>query len=519
MQTPPNELKRLIVPRWRSPQKTPLAELQNHRPQSPVNPLVVTELEECIADWSSQKSAEAATELLWASSVFGVTEASSRSLGEISSANDLTEEIRSEADDLFRSGPASQSQMSLHFDEATAILRERLKHLKRASSLYSKDPIVYVELARIYSRLGQTDQARQALRTALSLAPTSRYVLRAATRFFVHVHDLQSAIEALELGSTDDPWIQASKISVCDLGNLKIEGIKKIRPLLQADIEPRSLSELAGSLATLEFGHGNVSRAKKLFRIGAQDPNDNVVAQLHWASRNKIVEFSEDLLNRSLTFEARASFELKNKNWQAALGHAEDWLVDEPFSVRPAWEGSYLAVTLLGDAQKSIEFCSAGLTANPDDFCLLNNMAFSHAMAGDIEQATQFALKAEGRIGDVDEKITLKATRGAIHFRNGNTDAGTNSYLEAIELAIKERRRELAQQASVHYFTECARVGNFLSISEANQIRALMEDKRISENVRDIYNAVLKPILPNEIHFTGTNVAISPMFHQLIETD
>jgi tetratricopeptide (TPR) repeat protein len=328
----------------------------------------------------------------------------------------------------------------------------------------SSNPILFVEFARVYSRLGQLKNAEKAIERACALAPTSRFVLRAATRFYVHTNELTKALHVLAKGNPDDPWVQASRISVADMSNSKIHDVRRTRRLLDLDIDPMHLSELAGSLATLEFNSGNVSKAKKLFRIGAVDPNDNVVAQLHWASRNRIVEFAPELLERSLTFEARTLFASKTKKWSDALRHAEEWLLDEPFSARPAIEGSFIAVSLVQDTQKAIEFCETGLVANPDDFSLLNNLAYSFCLAGNLDEARASAQKAELRADSPSDHVTCRATRGAILFAAGHHSNGAQEYNTAIEEALHLKNRDLAQHATVHYFTQCAKVGNFLSV-------------------------------------------------------
>jgi tetratricopeptide (TPR) repeat protein len=241
----------------------------------------------------------------------------------------------------------------------------------------------------------------------------------------------------------------------------------------------------------LEFGSGNVSRAKKLFKQGAIDPNDNVVAQLHWASQNKIVEFRPELLERSLTFEARASFAKKAKKWKDTLFHCADWMQDEPMSLRPATMGSYIASEMLQNYDKSIEFCKAGLLANPDDFALLNNIAFGHAAQGSLELAAKFLERALARMATKEEEVVYLATSGMINIRRGQLEAGIAAYEKAIELARAEKLAMLGQLAAVHYFSEFAYLGSFFSSKEIEEIFKIMEDKRIvDEGSRHLFVSV-----------------------------
>jgi hypothetical protein len=82
-----------------------------------------------------------------------------------------------------------------------------------------------------------------------------------------------------------------------------------------------------------------------------------------------------------------------------------------------------------------------------------------------------------------------------IAFREGKTEAGSALYEKAIELARAKKLVALGQLAAVHYFAEFANLGNYISAEEAQQISTLMEDKRVIEEIRDIYSARLKPTL------------------------
>lgn len=56
-----------------------------------------------------------------------------------------------------------------------------------------RDAYAWVDMARLYTSLGQFEKARQAINTARGIAPEDRFVLRAATRFFVHAGDAEIA--------------------------------------------------------------------------------------------------------------------------------------------------------------------------------------------------------------------------------------------------------------------------------------------------------------------------------------
>ena len=61
------------------------------------------------------------------------------------------------------------------------------------------NPIVWVELARLYIMHDQVEKAERALLTALHLAPDNRFVLRSATRFFIHTDQFEKNFMNLQL--------------------------------------------------------------------------------------------------------------------------------------------------------------------------------------------------------------------------------------------------------------------------------------------------------------------------------
>jgi hypothetical protein len=61
--------------------------------------------------------------------------------------------------------------------------------------------------------------------------------------------------------------------------------------------------------------------------------------------------------------------------------------VIEPFSLRPAGTGSFIAVSYLGDGKLGEMFCRRGLIANRGSSALHNNLAVALAIQGRIEEA------------------------------------------------------------------------------------------------------------------------------------
>ena len=86
-------------------------------------------------------------------------------------------------------------------------------------------------------------------------------------------------------------------------------------------------------------------------------------------------------------FEAQAWNSFQAGASEDALANSKSWLVDQPFSRRPAILGSYIASSLLEDYRAAVEITEKSLLPNPNDPILLNNLAFAYASLGQLDDA------------------------------------------------------------------------------------------------------------------------------------
>ena len=337
---------------------------------------------------------------------------------------------------------------SEHFDEqqlpkpnvdaksqAIAVVREKRLHLRE----YPKNPLAYIDMARGYAILGQTTQAKMALRCALSLAPDHRVTLRLSSRFLVHVGDPKRAHDLLRHHprTKSDPWLMAAEIAVASVAGRSAHYMKKGQQLLErTSLPPAHLTELYSAVATQLLGDGRTRAARQAFVKSLSLPTDNAVAQAHWA-RGHINSLSVSDSNMSIPrgYEARARRAHENLEWETARDEATQWQLDEPFSSRPASFGSYLGITLLGDCEFALQCTDIGLTAEPHDSTLLNNKAVALAYLGRVDEAfTTFK-----KISPFDDArlptYVRTATAGLLNFRAGFFEAGRDHYRRARDLA------------------------------------------------------------------------------------
>ena len=330
-----------------------------------------------------------------------------------------------------------------------------LRHLLRTEP---RDPIIWVELSRVYAILGLGDQAARSMTVALQLAMNNRFVLRSASRLWVYLDDPERAQDIIVRAdrTRHDPWLLAAEIAIGSIDGKTPRFVKAARRmLLDGQFSPAHISELASAVATLELSSGSVKKSKKLFGRSLEYPTENSIAQAAWASRqNSIIHLDEEYLDRPNTFEARSWSFYSQSRWEQAIEECQLWQNDQPFSSRPSIHGSYVSATALEDYARSEEFAEQGLIANPSDFTLLNNLAFALINRGNIEGAKK-ALSRANRLQLSDRyQVVLQATQGLLAFRTGEVEVGRQLYSDARLKARKLHDSKPFALASAFYAIE-----------------------------------------------------------------
>jgi tetratricopeptide (TPR) repeat protein len=363
--------------------------------------------------------------------------------------------------------------------------QQRTIHAMRTLlSEHPRNAIMWVDLARQYAALGLLKKADKAMRSAISLAPNSRFVLRSAARFFVHNNEPDRAHHLLANSSliAKDPWIMGAEIAVSQAADLTPRSVRSARRLLEAHrFAPRQTSELSSALATLELSAGKTKVARQHFGAALIDPTENSVAQATWASPLiPNLTLDPSLLDVPRSFEARAWHHFSTGDYQNAIYECEMWLNDEPFSARPATLGSFIATVCLDHFQKAQHLARRGLTGNPTDPLLRNNLVYALAQsAGTLAQAV--AEYGRIRVGDLnpESKIAWTATGGALAFRKGSVEEGRRLYQAALILASKSSKTGSGARVLAFWAREEALKGNvqgWTLIAKAKQISKGISD-------------------------------------------
>jgi len=342
--------------------------------------------------------------------------------------------------------------------------------------------------------------------TAASLAPDSRFVVRAAARLFLHEHDAPTALKIIRRasGAKRDPWLLAAEIATASAAHsptlfAKIGGNRNE----DDNVSLFARTELSSALGTLEMENGRVRKARQLFRKSLEGPNENSVAQVEWANRTVGgLEIDKELLALPKTFEASANVNLREGEWNYAIAEGEEWLRDQPFSKQPALFTSYVA-SLIEDYERSIRILKESLHANPDDPALINNLAFALGSANRLDEADSLLRRIDITNCEGPSAITLAATAGLLMFRAGLPDRGREFYQLAISRASSQGNSTYKAMASLYLAREeliastpAAEIAVNRALVEASKI----EDKEvilIAEQVRKL-EATKKSRIPVE---------------------
>jgi tetratricopeptide (TPR) repeat protein len=452
MKTFTNDEPRRLAPRWRSLFKTEkagqLSALRaSPRKQENHEALVLHKL----ALWREQRTVALAADVVSAALVVGQHAVAAEAAEFL---------LRSGARDpdapLFRIA-AQVAGTSSPDDPATATPRALL-------FLEARNALAWSELARLQISSGATKRAKRSMQVALAMAPNNRFVLRSASRLAIHLTDPKHAAHLVRIADASryDPWLVAAEVAACNIAGITSPLIRIGRQMIRGDFSPHDLSELAASLAQLEMANGNVRRARKLFLKALERPTDNTVAQLEWDARMepKIEELTHDIdVGGQLFAEARAIEAFRERRWESAKEACALWLDDEPFSTRPAIFGTVVGAVCLADFDIGILFAQRGLRANPHNFTLLNNLAFSLASVNRVEEAAFYHQKLAHLDGSA---VPALATGGLIRFRTGDLAGGRVLYEQAVKAAEHERNRLLKAMALAYYAREENLVGSGL---------------------------------------------------------
>lgn len=381
------------------------------------------------------------------------------------------------------------------------ILRKSISEYKIKLKKYPQNAIGWCELARLYTFIKQYDKAELALKKALILSPNNRFILRTAIGFYTHLNDPEIAKFVLNKSILlpSDPWLIANDIVLSDILDYRSKYIRDGKRHIESNnFSNKNLTELSSALATIELTKGSMKKAKKLYSISLKDPTDNTLAQAMWAKdRSKNIIENEHIEKIDIPFDFEAKFYVYRQTGELdkSLIEIDRWINDQTFSKDPYSWGSYVASVGLRKYNVAIKILHKGLEFNPNDFTILNNLVFSYANLGDINQMNYYYNKLTNvynndKAGDND--VVFFATSGLFFYKSGNIELGRKGYESSIKISKEKNNKNAEILAKIYlakeeflqntdekykFFDDAIKLSEYISeieiVNEINYLRTL----------------------------------------------
>lgn len=422
--------QRKMLPRWRRFQNPANLEELNSICKKPLTKGDSGEHDFAIECWRAENSLENAIELCSSAIVHGKFKDADVAASYI---------VENEPPSL---SVAHLAQKVLHPDRKIERMqvddrRVEIAVLKKRSHNSPYNAAVWVDLALAYAALGQNDKAKRSIEIALSIAPHNRFVVRCATRFFVHIHNDSRARRIVKNYRflRNDPWVLAVDLSLSSAETISSKHVKLAKNMIDRDSIPRfHASELAVTLSGIESKNSAHRSARRLMERGLKEPTENSIAHAQWVKNQHEmkVSLSDDVVNRDSVHEAQVYKHFDEGDWYQCMNKAKQWNECEPYSTRPFDIMTYVSSVCQDSYAECIKYGESGLKLDKSNFTLLNNLVIGHALNGDIENAEiAFNLIKESSLSE-DNYPTYIATKGMLAFRQKKVDEGVNLYGDAI---------------------------------------------------------------------------------------
>ncbi|EHM7983044.1 lipopolysaccharide assembly protein LapB [Elizabethkingia anophelis] len=464
---------RLLVPNWRDFRRTiKIGELgQKNEPKD-----TFIENENIKLDWKNNKTIGIAADLL--SNSFISNKLYSKELEEaikfiednsMDASNSLLSLIHQIKCELYPENEVSTKVLEKNIqsiEEFNSFFNDKMfnKIISKTKNLARKhldNAIYWIELARLYTIKGQLKKAEKCITIALNIAPDNRFVLRSATRFFIHTKEEEKAIFYLRKSKriNSDPWLISAHIASSKLLNRYSPFIKKgFALIMDNNHSDFDLTELSSSLGSLELENGSFKKSKSLIELSISSPNDNSLAQFEWLSKkeSRLIFNPDQFVNVKNPFEAFAYENFKKGNFKDSFYNCIDWFLDIPFSKRPLMFASYIA-TVLKEYDSAILLCLVGLRYDNNEFGFINNLIYNYCLKNDLKNAEKYLNQYLSKINtDFNDelKIALQATIGLYYLRSNNIEEGKKFYKMSINNSINLKNKHYYNLAIINFTRE-----------------------------------------------------------------
>ena len=450
---------RKVIPRWRPFHTTVnLGQMDSEktpRETKPGEDFLYSKLQE----WRARRTAIHASDLVGSAIVLGrEKEVEDAAEYLVKMGSDISQWAKELAGVVFSSRQREEDKLETPPRTRKSDLGEQIRKLRSLLRSEPRDAVLWVDLARVYCALGLSSKAEKCMEVGLGLAPDNRFVLRCASRFWIHLDNPEKAHDIIVRSNRTkhDPWLLSAEIATGGAAGRNSRLLRSaLRILAAREVAPAHLSELASAVATVELGTGLNKKVRKLFDLSLEEPTENSIAQAEWVSRREnSMAFDTRLVQRPDVHEAAARISFKDGEWKTAAEKCRFWHFDQPFSSRPAIFGSFISATALEDYVLSKDFAEAGLLGNPSDPTLRNNLAFALINLGNTDLGERELSKIDEGAATSEDRVVIKATRGLLKFRTGRPEVGRKLYLEARDEAKKGKNLVLLKRLMAFHCLE-----------------------------------------------------------------
>ena len=221
--TTPYDSRRLLPRWWAASQSAIHGELQFSRKltqkkskkTSIVNNSNIL-LDRLALKWRKEQNIENAAELVSTGVVVGINSDVENAAKYLICSSDIVAPEVIVASKFLLSGNANPLDVNVSefrdIRNPTSIYRQ-ISNLKFRVRTAPRDSISWIELARLYTVLGQNESARECIQVAITLSPENRFVLRSASRFFVHSNNVDEGLHIIRQSKSivHDPWLQGNR--------------------------------------------------------------------------------------------------------------------------------------------------------------------------------------------------------------------------------------------------------------------------------------------------------------------
>jgi tetratricopeptide (TPR) repeat protein len=354
--------------------------------------------------------------------------------------------------------------------------REAIRHLRVASRSDVLSPSVHQSLGVAYAVAGDTARAIRSFRTALALAPDSREAVHALSKLLLQINEPEQVIELLsnyiERAPDDFEARHLYGRALLESGNYSQARGQLTEALkLVGDNKGLEAVELQNNIGVCYARQGNPDEAANWYRRAINSDPSRITTPYHNLAKLRMLdgdfEGAQEILNACLvyfpgnldTYVVIAFNYRKNRMADEAIQLMQSLVDDGKVSADIyAMLGTLLAEERR-DYAESVAVLKEGHLRYPNNYLVVNNLAYSLLMAGDVTAAERLLshLPKGIRLAERRTQVSLIATRGLLRFRKGEIEEGIQLYQEAERLARRFNEADLAQTAKQKMHLELAR--------------------------------------------------------------